>query len=43
MNGRQQHALLHPYDDPAVPIDPYRSIRRHRLGFLIVMVLAVDR
>lgn len=43
MNERQRHALLNPLNEATGDLTPYRSIRRHKLGFLIVLILAVDR
>ncbi len=43
MNERQRHALLHPLNAADDDIVPYRTIRKHKVGFLIVLILAVDR
>lgn len=43
MNDRQRFALLHPLESGEDDVAPYRTIRRHKAGFLLVSVLAVDR
>jgi hypothetical protein len=43
VKDRQRFALLNPLENGGDDVTPYRSIRRHKLGFLIVCVLAVDR
>jgi hypothetical protein len=44
MNPRQLYALAHPLTDPdREDLGPYRAVRRHATGVLLVSVLAVDR
>ena len=43
MNDRQRYALQHPLETGDDDVAPYRTVRRHAAGFLIVCVLAVDR
>ena len=43
MNDRQGYALNHPLNDPDADLAPYRAIRRHKTGLLIMSILAVDR
>jgi hypothetical protein len=44
VNPQQQYALAHPLNYAEDALRPqHRTIRRHRLGFLIVQILAVDR
>jgi hypothetical protein len=43
MNERQLYALTHPLNGADADIAPYRSIRQHGDGTLLVVVLAVDR
>lgn len=44
MNERQAYALAHPLNDPdRDDIGPYKKVRRHTTGLLIMSVLAVDR
>lgn len=43
MNPRQAHALAHPLNEADADILPYRTIRTHARGFLLVVILAVDR
>lgn len=40
---RQVYALTHPLNDPDGDLGPYRTVRRHATGLLIMSVLAVDR
>lgn len=42
-SGRQAFALAHPLNRADVDIDPYRSVRKHATGMLIMTILAVDR
>ena len=46
MTPRQKRALLRPLSratgDPRA-MDPYRDVRRHRTGLLMMTILAVDR
>ena len=43
MNERQRHALLNPLQTLKEDITPYRTVRAHARGFLLMAVLAVDR
>lgn len=42
-SSRQAYALAHPLNRADGDIAPYKSIRRHATGLLIMTVLAVDR
>jgi hypothetical protein len=41
--GRQAYALAHPLNRADGDIAPYRSVRKHATGLLIMTILAVDR
>lgn len=41
--GRQAYALAHPLNRADGDISPYRSVRKHATGLLIMTILAVDR
>lgn len=41
--GRQRFALAHPLNSAAGDISPYRQVRKHATGLLIMTILAVDR
>jgi hypothetical protein len=43
VNDRQGYALTHPLNDPDGDLDPYRVMRRHATGLLLMSILAVDR
>jgi hypothetical protein len=40
---RQAYALAHPLNRTDGDIAPYRSVRKHGTGMLIMTILAVDR
>lgn len=40
---RQAYALTHPLNRADGDISPYRSVRKHATGLLIMTILAVDR
>jgi hypothetical protein len=40
---RQAYALANPLNRTDADIDPYRSVRKHATGMLIMTILAVDR
>ena len=41
--ARQRFALAHPLNSVADDISPYRQVRKHATGLLIMTILAVDR
>lgn len=41
--SRQEYALAHPLNRADGDIIPYRAIRQHANGLLIMTILAVDR
>lgn len=41
--GRQAYALAHPLNRTDADIAPYRSVRKHATGMLVMTILAVDR
>ena len=42
--GRQQYALAHPLNQASgADVAPYRAVRTHATGMLIMTILAVDR
>jgi hypothetical protein len=41
--ARQAYALAHPLNRAGGDIAPYRSVRKHATGLLIMTILAVDR
>lgn len=43
MNARQEYALRNPLNGPTQSTEPYKKIRVHARGFLLVSILAVDR
>lgn len=43
MTDRQAHALAHPLNRAVGDIAPYRAVRKHATGLLIMTILAVDR
>ena len=40
---RQAYALTNPLNRADADITPYRSVRKHATGLLIMTILAVDR
>lgn len=42
-NERQAYALANPLNRTGVDIAPYRHVRKHGTGLLIMTILAVDR
>lgn len=43
MNSRQAYALARPLNRADADLAPYRDVRKHATGLLIMTVLAVDR
>ncbi len=43
MNDRCAFALAHPLNSTRGDISPYRAVRKHATGLLIMTILAVDR
>jgi hypothetical protein len=43
MSGRQAFALANPLNRADGDIAPYRAVRKHGSGLLIMTILAVDR
>lgn len=43
VNPRQAYALAHPLNGPAEALEPYKLLRVHARGFLLLSILAVDR
>lgn len=41
--ARLSYALTHPLDGADGDLSPYRAVRRHATGLLIMTILAVDR
>jgi hypothetical protein len=41
--ARQRHALTHPMNEASGDLAPFRTVRRHARGFLLVAILAVER
>jgi hypothetical protein len=41
--NRQGYALTHPLNRADGDIAPYRAVRKHATGLLIMTILAVDR
>ena len=42
-SDRQAYALAHPMNRADGDIMPYRAVRKHATGMLIMTILAVDR
>jgi len=40
---RQRYALAYPLNRADGDVAPYRAVRRHAIGLLIMTILAVDR
>jgi hypothetical protein len=42
--GRQRYAFEHPLNEAGLrDLEPYRQVRRHATGLLLMTILAVDR